>query len=192
MNWLRILLSSKARHTMMLWARWCEDYVSEVCPCYMPVHCLSSLQRLWSMHAPSLHSTLEKPSLQLLRTWTHTPTVDHWECVQEWAPSISQPQHLSLWGVLLPITTLAISTPLFFQMFPLATVVGNTFVMKPSEQCPGALMLLAQMAQDAGLPDGVLNVIHGQKTGKAITAKNWSSFWHTMWLSQLHHILLKK
>lgn len=48
-------------------------------------------------------------------------------------------------------------------MFPLATVVGNTFVMKPSEQDPGACMLLAQMAQDAGLPDGVLNVIHGQK-----------------------------
>lgn len=53
-------------------------------------------------------------------------------------------------------------------MFPLATVVGNTFVMKPSEQDPGACMLLAQMAQDAGLPDGVLNVIHGQKEGKTI------------------------
>ena len=51
-------------------------------------------------------------------------------------------------------------------MFPLATVVGNTFVMKPSEQDPGACMLLAQLAQDAGLPDGVLNVIHGQKEGK--------------------------
>ena len=48
-------------------------------------------------------------------------------------------------------------------MFPLATVVGNTFVIKPSEQDPGACMLLAQLAQDAGLPDGVLNVIHGQK-----------------------------
>ena len=51
------------------------------------------------------------------------------------------------------------------QMFPLATVVGNTFLIKPSEQDPGACMLLAQLAQDAGLPDGVLNVIHGQKEG---------------------------
>ena len=46
-------------------------------------------------------------------------------------------------------------------MFPLAVVCGNTFVMKPSERVPGATMLLAKLAQDAGLPDGVLNVIHG-------------------------------
>ena len=52
------------------------------------------------------------------------------------------------------------------QMFPLATVVGNTFVIKPSEQDPGACMMLAQLAQDAGMPDGVLNVIHGQKEGR--------------------------
>jgi malonate-semialdehyde dehydrogenase (acetylating)/methylmalonate-semialdehyde dehydrogenase len=48
-------------------------------------------------------------------------------------------------------------------MFPLATVVGNTFVLKPSEQDPGASLMLSEMAQDAGLPDGVLNIIHGQK-----------------------------
>ncbi|CAM9884244.1 unnamed protein product, partial [Ascophyllum nodosum] len=46
-------------------------------------------------------------------------------------------------------------------MFPLAVAAGNTFVMKPSEKCPGAAMLLASMAKEAGLPDGVLNVIHG-------------------------------
>ncbi|CAM9735739.1 unnamed protein product [Pylaiella littoralis] len=46
-------------------------------------------------------------------------------------------------------------------MFPLAIAAGNTFVMKPSEKCPGATMLLASMATEAGLPDGVFNVIHG-------------------------------
>ncbi|CAB1121155.1 ALDH [Ectocarpus sp. CCAP 1310/34] len=46
-------------------------------------------------------------------------------------------------------------------MFPLAIAAGNTFVMKPSEKCPGAAMKLASMASEAGLPDGVLNVIHG-------------------------------
>lgn len=46
-------------------------------------------------------------------------------------------------------------------MFPLAVSVGNTFVMKPSEKDPGAAMLLADMAKEAGLPDGVLNIIHG-------------------------------
>ena len=52
-------------------------------------------------------------------------------------------------------------------MFPLATVVGNTFVLKPSEQDPGASLMLSEMAQDAGLPDGVLNIIHGQKEGES-------------------------
>eukprot|EP00051_Salpingoeca_urceolata_P026777 m.478647 g.478647 ORF g.478647 m.478647 type:complete len:522 (-) comp21191_c0_seq1:1676-3241(-) len=46
-------------------------------------------------------------------------------------------------------------------MFPLATACGNTVVLKPSEADPGAAMMLAQLAQDAGLPDGVLNIIHG-------------------------------
>ena len=46
-------------------------------------------------------------------------------------------------------------------MFPVAVVCGNTYIMKPSERVPGATMLLAKLAQDAGLPDGVLNVIHG-------------------------------
>jgi malonate-semialdehyde dehydrogenase (acetylating)/methylmalonate-semialdehyde dehydrogenase len=46
-------------------------------------------------------------------------------------------------------------------MFPLAVTCGNTFVLKPSERVPGASMLLAQLAKEAGLPDGVLNIIHG-------------------------------
>jgi malonate-semialdehyde dehydrogenase (acetylating) / methylmalonate-semialdehyde dehydrogenase len=48
-------------------------------------------------------------------------------------------------------------------MFPMANAAGNTFLLKPSERDPGAAMLLAQLAHDAGLPPGVLNVIHGSK-----------------------------
>lgn len=48
-------------------------------------------------------------------------------------------------------------------MFPLAVTCGNTFVLKPSERVPGASLFLAQLAKDAGLPDGVLNIIHGSK-----------------------------
>jgi len=48
-------------------------------------------------------------------------------------------------------------------MFPVALVCGNTFIMKPSEQDPGANMLLCEMAMDSGIPAGVLNVIHGTK-----------------------------
>lgn len=46
-------------------------------------------------------------------------------------------------------------------MFPVATTLGNTSVMKPSERDPGAMMRLAELAMEAGLPDGVLNIIHG-------------------------------
>ncbi|RWS22197.1 hypothetical protein B4U80_08278 [Leptotrombidium deliense] len=47
-------------------------------------------------------------------------------------------------------------------MFPLATVCGNTFVMKPSERVPGATMLLMELLQEIDFPKGVVNVIHGQ------------------------------
>ncbi|GAA6231068.1 methylmalonate-semialdehyde dehydrogenase [acylating], mitochondrial-like [Lates japonicus] len=47
-------------------------------------------------------------------------------------------------------------------MFPVGMVCGNTYLMKPSERVPGCTMLLAKMLQDAGAPDGTLNIIHGQ------------------------------
>ncbi|KAK9136143.1 hypothetical protein Syun_015473 [Stephania yunnanensis] len=46
-------------------------------------------------------------------------------------------------------------------MFPMAVTCGNTFVLKPSEKDPGASMILAELAMEAGLPNGVLNIVHG-------------------------------
>jgi malonate-semialdehyde dehydrogenase (acetylating) / methylmalonate-semialdehyde dehydrogenase len=48
-------------------------------------------------------------------------------------------------------------------MFPMAIVTGNTFVLKPSEQDPMTTMMLAELALEAGVPPGVLNVVHGGK-----------------------------
>ncbi|KAJ4714581.1 Methylmalonate-semialdehyde dehydrogenase [Melia azedarach] len=50
-------------------------------------------------------------------------------------------------------------TPLW--MFPIAVTCGNTFILKPSEKNPGASMILAALAMEAGLPNGVLNIVHG-------------------------------
>ncbi|MCJ1409589.1 hypothetical protein MMC19_003670 [Ptychographa xylographoides] len=44
---------------------------------------------------------------------------------------------------------------------PIATITGNTLILKPSERDPGAAMILAELAQKAGFPDGVINIIHG-------------------------------
>ncbi|KAL1957282.1 hypothetical protein VTO42DRAFT_6188 [Malbranchea cinnamomea] len=44
---------------------------------------------------------------------------------------------------------------------PIATVTGNCLILKPSERDPGAAMILAELAREAGFPDGVINIIHG-------------------------------
>jgi malonate-semialdehyde dehydrogenase (acetylating) / methylmalonate-semialdehyde dehydrogenase len=48
-------------------------------------------------------------------------------------------------------------------MFPIAIACGNTFLLKPSERDPSLSLRMAELAQAAGLPDGVLNVVHGDK-----------------------------
>ncbi len=69
-----------------------------------------------------------------------------------------------------PIGVCAGITPFNFPgmiplwMFPMAIVCGNTFVLKPSEQDPLSTMQLVELAIEAGVPPGVLNVVHGGKT----------------------------
>jgi malonate-semialdehyde dehydrogenase (acetylating) / methylmalonate-semialdehyde dehydrogenase len=48
-------------------------------------------------------------------------------------------------------------------MFPLSIVCGNTMVLKPSEMDPSCTLMLAELAKEAGVPNGVVNVIHGKK-----------------------------
>src|SRR6202011_2647506 len=48
-------------------------------------------------------------------------------------------------------------------MFPIALTCGNTFILKPSEKDPSLSVDLAQLLSDSGLPDGVFNVLHGDK-----------------------------
>ena len=66
-------------------------------------------------------------------------------------------------GVCAGITPFNFPAMVPMWMFPVAIACGNTFVLKPSERDPSASILLAQMWQEAGLPDGVFNVVHGDK-----------------------------
>ena len=66
-------------------------------------------------------------------------------------------------GVCAGITPFNFPAMIPLWMFPMAIVCGNTFVLKPSEQDPMTPMLLAELAIEAGVPPGVLNVVHGGK-----------------------------
>ena len=66
-------------------------------------------------------------------------------------------------GVAAGITPFNFPVMVPLWMFPVALVCGNTFVLKPSERDPGASLLLAQWLTEAGLPDGVFNVVNGDK-----------------------------
>ncbi len=66
-------------------------------------------------------------------------------------------------GVVAGITPFNFPAMVPLWMFPNALACGNTFVLKPSEKDPSAGMLLAELLREAGLPDGVFNVIQGDK-----------------------------
>ncbi|MGO3346376.1 MAG: CoA-acylating methylmalonate-semialdehyde dehydrogenase [Marinomonas sp.] len=87
------------------------------------------------------------------------------------------------WSEFHPLGVVAGITPFNFPamvplwMFPMAIVCGNTFVLKPSERDPSTVIYLAELLKEAGLPDGVLNVVNGDKeavdtllTSKAVKA----------------------
>lgn len=66
-------------------------------------------------------------------------------------------------GVCAGITPFNFPAMIPLWMFPMAIACGNTFVLKPSEQDPMSTMLLVELAIEAGIPPGVLNVVHGGK-----------------------------
>jgi malonate-semialdehyde dehydrogenase (acetylating)/methylmalonate-semialdehyde dehydrogenase len=66
-------------------------------------------------------------------------------------------------GVCVGITPFNFPAMVPMWMFPVAIACGNTFVLKPSERDPSASMLLAELWAEAGLPEGVFNVLHGDK-----------------------------
>ena len=73
------------------------------------------------------------------------------------------------WSQMRPLGVVAGITPFNFPamvpmwMFPIAIAAGNTFILKPSEQVPGVAVELAELLKQAGLPDGVFNIVNGDK-----------------------------
>lgn len=92
------------------------------------------------------------------------------------APDLLKGEHsknvgpaIDSWSEFHPLGVTAGITPFNFPamvpawMWPLAIVAGNTFVLKPSERDPSSALYMAELAHEAGLPPGVLNVVNGDK-----------------------------
>jgi malonate-semialdehyde dehydrogenase (acetylating)/methylmalonate-semialdehyde dehydrogenase len=76
---------------------------------------------------------------------------------------------IDTWSMRQPLGVVAGITPFNFPamvpmwMFPVALACGNCFILKPSERDPSCSILIAELLTEAGLPDGVFNVVHGDK-----------------------------
>ncbi len=83
--------------------------------------------------------------------------------------SVSVGPGIDTWSEFQPLGVCAGITPFNFPamvplwMWPMAIACGNTFVLKPSERDPSAALYVAELAHEAGLPAGVLNVVNGDK-----------------------------
>jgi malonate-semialdehyde dehydrogenase (acetylating)/methylmalonate-semialdehyde dehydrogenase len=101
--------------------------------------------------------------LEVVEFATGIPQLLKGEFTEQVGPGIDS------WSLRQPLGVVAGITPFNFPamvpmwMFPIALACGNTFVLKPSERDPSASILLAEMLKEAGLPDGVFNVVHGDK-----------------------------
>ncbi|MCH7671206.1 MAG: CoA-acylating methylmalonate-semialdehyde dehydrogenase [Proteobacteria bacterium] len=78
-------------------------------------------------------------------------------------PDIDSWSEFQALGVVTGVTPFNFPAMVPMWMFPLAIACGNTFILKPSERDPSAALLMARLFTEAGLPDGVFNVVNGDK-----------------------------
>lgn len=78
-------------------------------------------------------------------------------------PGIDSWSEFQALGVVAGITPFNFPVMVPLWMYPMAIVCGNTFILKPSERDPSAPLFIAKLLQQAGLPDGVFNLVNGDK-----------------------------
>ncbi|WP_139313186.1 aldehyde dehydrogenase family protein, partial [Pseudomonas aeruginosa] len=78
-------------------------------------------------------------------------------------PAIDSWSEFQALGVVAGITPFNFPIMVPLWMWPMAVACGNTFVLKPSERTPSSTLRMAELALEAGLPPGVLNVVNGDK-----------------------------
>ncbi|SDZ53809.1 aldehyde dehydrogenase family protein, partial [Herbiconiux ginsengi] len=98
--------------------------------------------------------------VELATGFPHLLKGEYSENVSTGVDVYSTKQPLGVVGIISPFNFPAM-VPMWF--FPIAIAAGNTVVLKPSEKDPSAANWLAALFKEAGLPDGVFNVLHGDK-----------------------------
>ncbi len=135
-------------------------------------------QHLLKEHHEQIAQVLAKETGKILEdakgdVWRGIEVVEHaaniasmmmGETAENVAPNIDTYSIVQPLGVCLGITPFNFPAMIPLWMFPLAIACGNGFVLKPSEQDPLTPMLLADLFKQAGAPDGILNVVHGDAT----------------------------
>ncbi len=99
--------------------------------------------------------------LEVVEHAANIGTLQLGEYAQNVAGGVATPTVLQPLGVCAGITPFNFPAMIPLWMFPMAIACGNTFVLKPSEQDPMVTMRLVELALQAGIPAGVLNVVHG-------------------------------
>ncbi len=87
-------------------------------------------------------------------------------------PAIDSWSEFQAMGVVAGITPFNFPAMVPMWMYPMAIVCGNTFILKPSEQDPSASLFIAELFKMAGLPDGVFNIVNGDKEAVDELLKN--------------------
>lgn len=91
------------------------------------------------------------------------PSLIMGECMENIATNVDCETMRHPLGVCAGITPFNFPAMVPLWMYPIAITCGNTFVLKPSEKVPLTSMMIAELLKEAGLPDGVFNIVHGGK-----------------------------
>lgn len=102
--------------------------------------------------------------LEMVEFATGVPTMLMGQTFPQIANSVDGETNRHPVGVCVGITPYNFPNMVPLWMFPLAIACGNTFVLKPSEKVPLSSVRLCELLLEAGLPDGVINLVHGDKT----------------------------
>jgi malonate-semialdehyde dehydrogenase (acetylating)/methylmalonate-semialdehyde dehydrogenase len=136
---------------------------------------MSKLKNLLEMHAEKICALLTaehgkvagdamgelQRGIENVEFASYAPELLKGEHTRNVGPGIDSWSEFQALGVTAGITPFNFPVMVPLWMWPMAVACGNTFVLKPSERDPSSALLVAQLALEAGLPPGVLNVVNG-------------------------------